>query len=482
MSISVSVLRGLNWLGTARLAGQVIAWITTLFVIRLLMPEDYGLMAMAAIPLFFAEMLGELGVGTVLVQRSASELDDRLLRSVASLAYLLGIGLGVLLLLSSSLIASTFREPKVATIVTALAIVFPINSLRLVPEAMLWRNMEFKKKASAELIAAVFAALLTLVLAVSGFGVWALVGGVFATSIMRTSMILYMYGGWIRPTSNLRGLRDVLHFGAWLIAEKIMFVVYARTDAAVVARIMGTEPTGVLSVASNLATLPMQKVNGIINDLSLPAFSRVRERGEGIARHLSATVSWMSLIAFPVFFGMSAVAEPLVLAVLGEKWIGAVPLVSALSVIVPLQMVANIFSMAMQSLGRPQPGVGSFTATSIMVGTGIWWFSPRGLEGVAIAWLISYPIVFIAYLTRMKRWTGFGPYACASAMFRPALCASLMWLSVHLIDHWAQDRVHPFLQLMVQSAAGAAVYSLLALVWCRDELNSLRNMLGRGRG
>lgn len=480
MSIRDSVLRGLNWLGAARLAGQLIAWVTTLFVIRVLMPEDYGLMAMAAIPLFFAEMLGELGVGAVLVQRS--EIDDNLLRSVASMAYLLGLGLGALLFLSSTLIAAIFREPEVATIIMALAIIFPINSLRLVPEAMLWRNMEFKKKASAELIAAVIAALVTLTLAELGYGVWALVAGIFVASVMRTSLIIYMYGAWIRPTTNFRGLRDVLHFGAWLVTEKMMFVVYARTDAAVVARIMGAEPTGVLSVASNLATLPMQKVNGIINDLSLPAFARVHERGAGLQKHLSLTVGWMALIAFPVFLGMSAVAEPLVVAVLGEKWIAAVPLVRVLALIVPLQMIANILAMANQSIGRPQPTVGLFLATSLMVGTGIWLLSDRGLEGVAIAWIVAYPIAFAGFLMAVKSLLNFGLWDCLKAMFRPALCAAAMWAAVHATDHWTHEHFPPLGQLIAQSAAGASIYLTLALLLCREEVKGLRSLMGRGGG
>lgn len=478
MSIRDSVLRGLNWLGAARLVGQAVTWFTTLFVIRLLMPEDYGLMAMAAIPLFFAEMLGELGVGAVLVQRPT--IDETLLRAVATMAYLLGIGLGILLLLLATPISIVFREPEVATIIMALAVIFPINSLRLVPEAMLWRNMDFKKKASAELIAAVIAAVATLTMAWLGFGVWSLVTGIFVASVVRTSLIVYMYGAWIRPTKQLRGLRDVLHFGAWLVVEKMMFVVYARTDAAVVARVMGAEPTGVLSVASNLATLPMQKVNGIINDISLPAFARINERGEGLKRHLTMTVGWMSLIAFPVFFGMSAVAEPLVIAVLGEKWAPAIPLVRVLALIVPLQMVANILAMANQSVGRPQPTIVLFAASSLLVGFGIWLLSDRGLEGVWIAWLAGYLSAFVLFLIVVKPVLDFGWLDCLRAMTRPAICSAAMWAAVHATDHWTHEHFGPLAQLIAQTAAGAAVYVALALVICREDVRSLRSAMVRG--
>ncbi len=479
MPIRDSVVRGLSSLGAARLGGQVIAWLTTLVVIRVLMPEDYGLMAMASIPLFFAEMLGELGVGAALVQRT--QVDESVLRPVATMAYLLGCGLAVVLVLSSPLIAAAFREPQLMVIIAVLALVFPINSLRLVPDAMLWREMQFAKKAGAELVAAVLSSLLTLVLALRDAGVWALVFGVSANSILRTSFVLYLYGRVIPPSTQFRGIADVISLGVWLVADKVSFAVYSRTDAAVVARVMGTEPTGVLAVASNLATLPMQKVNSIINDLSLPAFSRVRERGQGLREHLFKTVSWMSLIAFPVFFGISAVAPPLVLVVLGEKWAAAGPLIRVLALIVPLQMIANIVAIAMQSVGRPQPNVGLFLGTALLVGSGIWLLADNGLNGVALAWVIGYPIAFCGFLYAVRLRLQFGLSDCLRAMFRPALCAGAMWVAVHWTDAWVYEHFHAVARLLVQSAVGASVYLMLALLLCREEVTGLRAILGRGR-
>ena len=459
--------------------GQVISWASTLLVIRMLVPEHYGVMAIASIPMLFADMFGDLGIGAALVRNS--KVSEGLLRSIATISYVTGLLLAAALVLASDLFARSFNEPMLAKIMPVLALTFPLNSLRQVPEGMLWRNMAFSRKATAELIATVVSSLLTLILAWRGFGVWSLVVGVVASALLRTILVIGIYRRVVPPTVNFTGTREVVQFSLLIMAEKFSYFLASRVDTFVVARVLGTGPTGVLAVASNLASLPMQKVNGIINDLSLPAFSRVRERGAGLKDHLERSLGWVALVAFPVFFGISATAEPLVRGLLGEKWGEAIPLVMLLSLIVPLQMVANVIAMAMQSVGNPLPNIGLLMGTAFTVGIGIWIFGDGGLHVVALTWLVTYPVIFVLYISSVRKHLGLGLTDAFQALAGPAICATAMWLVVTLLGHFTAPRMHALADLAARTLVGGAIFVLIAIPVCKKQIQGLRSLLAARR-
>jgi O-antigen/teichoic acid export membrane protein len=432
-------------------------------------------MATASVPLALAVVFNDLGISATLVQREA--LDDRFVRTLATISYLLGTCVGIAVFLSAPVVASFFNEPALVQIVQALAIVFPISSLCMVPDALLWRSMAFRRRAIIELIAAVGGALVTLLLALRESGVWALVSGVIASAVLRTAITLVSHGGIVPPTRQFGVGLETVRFGAWLFAEKLAFVVYSRTDVAVVGRILGAEQTGILSVANTIATLPVQKVNGTLNDLALPAFSRVGQTGKSLGNYLDTTIAWLALIACPVFFGISAVSEPLVKAVLGVKWTPAAPVLHLLALVVPLQMIANIVSMAMQSIARPKPTVGLLAGTAVCIAIGILMLSKAGLAGVALTWIVVYPITFVIYLLSVKRYVGFGPRDCARAIARPMACAGVMWVVVQVVAIWSERVASPMVDLVVRCALGAAVYAVLAWLCCRKEIEGLFGLL-----
>src|SRR5689334_118598 len=198
------VLSAVRWSAGAKLASQSLSWVITIVVIRLLRPEDYGLMAMATIFVGLLTLFNELGV-------------------------------------AAPIIAMFFDEPRLVLLMRVLALQFVIVAFSVVPQSLLERELSFKRRSLADLVSTTIGALATLVLAFLGHGVWALVWGNLAQ--LSSNMVLVNlarpYLRW--PSFKLAGLRDVATFGGYVSMARLLWYFYAQADIFIGGRLLGHE-------------------------------------------------------------------------------------------------------------------------------------------------------------------------------------------------------------------------------------------------
>ena len=184
MDVGGKAMMGLRWLGGAKLAGQVFSWVMTIVVIRLLTPADYGLMAIAVLFVHFLMLLNEMGLSSVLIQKA--KLDDDVVRQIFALIIIVNVTFFLLLFVSAPLIAGFFDEERLTPMIRVLAVLFLISIFEIIPVALLERDLDFKMKSLVFLGSSVGGGLITLTLAFTGFGVWSLIGGNLASTILKT--------------------------------------------------------------------------------------------------------------------------------------------------------------------------------------------------------------------------------------------------------------------------------------------------------
>ena len=212
-----SVLASLRWVAGARLFSQVFTWAITIYVIRILSPGDYGLMGIATIFIAFLRMLNELGLGAALVQKEQMTL--RMQRQIFGLVLVVNVGISLLLYTTAPAIASFYEETRLTPIIRLLSTQFFIMSFLVVPKSQLERNIDLKRVSIVDFVAAALSSVLTLVLALNGFGVWSLVWGTMVTVIVRTVGMNFaspfsphaaFFASRRRSTVRLRRIRDDL--------------------------------------------------------------------------------------------------------------------------------------------------------------------------------------------------------------------------------------------------------------------------------
>lgn len=477
MNLRAKALSGFRWTAGARLTSQLITWSITLLVIRILAPADYGLLAMATVFVSLLTMFSELGLGAAVVQRA--ELDEGLARRVFGVVLLIHFGLAALLALAAPAIGAFYGEPRVVPVIQVLALQFVLGAFAVMPDALLQRQMEFKHRSLLELGAAVLTGLITLALAFSGAGVWALVAGSLVGQTCRTVGLNIIRPYLRRPDFTLSGMRPLLRFGGQMTASQVLWMVFAQADILICAKFLGKEALGFYMVAMHLASLPNQRISGLVNQVAFPAFSSMQGDLSRVAANMLLGVRILSFVAFPVLWGASSVAPELVAAVLGEKWVPATITLQMLALIMPLRMIGNFVQVANQGIGRSDVLLWN-AVWAIFVGPPLFMMGSYfgGLFGLSLAWLVVSPLVFLQVTWRGLPTLGLKWTSLIQSVWPAAVTTVLMYVSIVLARNLLLLNVHVVLQLTALISIGAIAY--LTAAWGLNRKGFLE-VLGLGR-
>lgn len=479
MSLRADVLHSLKWLAAARLLGQAILWAITLVVIRLLSPGDYGLMALATVMIGFAELFREMGLYSAMVQRRG--LTQREIEQSFGLLIVGNTLIYLLLFVSAPGIAWFFDDERLTTMVRVLGLQFPLASVGVVQDAMLSRQMKFKAKSFVNLVAMISNGGFTLSFALLGYGVWALVFGSLAGAVVRPVGLLLVVRHRCRPRFSLTGMGAMSRFGGYVTASRVLWYFYSRADIFIVGKLLGHEILGFYAVALQLASMPMQKLSGLINQVGLAAYSSVQADIEVVGAHYLKVVRLIGFFAFPVFFGLSSIAPELVTIVLGPRWEPAILPLQLLTLVMPLRMISNAGSPALEAIGKPQIGTGNLVIASLimppafLLGTIL-----GGLTGVSIAWVIAFPILVAVRLRRSLPPLGVRMSEYFAAIRRPAVGAGVMYGVVFLVRETVLPLVaEPVLGLVCLVGVGVLSYAAFMGWVCRRESKEVLALVRR---
>ena len=399
MSLRAQALSGFRWTASVRLLSQVITWAITIFVIRLLTPADYGLLAMATVFVAFIAMFSELGLGAAVVQKA--DVDEQLLKRAFGVILVLHFALAALLLLLAPLIGAFYDEPRVVPVIRIFSLQFVLAGFAVIPNAQLQRKMEFRNRSLLDLSCAIVASLTTLTLAISGAGVWSLVIGSLLSQLVKTIGINWLSPFLHWPDFSVKGMGSLLRFGGHFTAIQVLWMFLSQVDVLICAKLLGKEVLGFYSVAMDLASLPSQRILGLVNQVAFPTFSRMQHDLQQVGASVLVGVRILSFFGFPVLWGMSSIAPELVVVVLGAKWIPSTLPLQILAVVIPLRMLGNFVATALQGVGRSDIVLKNIIWACTMfpiaffVGAN-WW----GLLGLSIAWLLVAPLVFLQAMIR----------------------------------------------------------------------------------
>jgi O-antigen/teichoic acid export membrane protein len=424
------VASSLRWNAIVKLCGQLINWAITLFVIRLLLPADYGLMAMSNVIIGFIVMIAEMGFGASLVQ--SATLDSMRIRQVWGAAILINTAACAFIAAAAPWIADFYSEPRLVLVVQVAALQFLLIAASLVPAALLRRELRFKRLSFVELGSGVFGNGITLALAYSGYGIWSLVFGALSIALFRaiTLQIVAPVGLW--PSFSFRGARRIVSFGASLTLSRILSYLLSQVDILIAGKMLGKAALGLYSVSIHLASLPMQRVSSIVNEIALSAFAKIQGDREAIASSLRLSVRIIALLAFPSLFGLALVAPELVRIAMGPKWVDAILPFQIIASIIPLRMVGTLISTAVISVGRV-----NITVFTNLVGTVVavplFLFASRyGIVGMSLGWAALAPLMLALTMYRGSSVLGVSVVAIMVDLARPVLASVLMAIAVTL--------------------------------------------------
>ncbi len=391
------VIGSLVWLGGMKYAGQIYSWAITILVIRILNPGDYGLMSMASVCINFLVMISELGLGAAIIQKK--EIDKDKLSQVFGFILLSHAVLFCGLFLGSPLIAEFFSEPRLTLILQVLSLNFISLALYVIPRSIMMREMEFKKRSLIDLIGTIVSVTVTLVMALSGYGVWSLVWA----SLVNNGIQMIGYNLFapvlLMPKFGIGGIREFVSFGAYTMGSRILWYFYSRSDIFIGGRIMGNQLLGIYSVALELSQIPLDKFMPIVNQVAFPAYSRIQSDLKLVASHFLKTTRIAGLILFPAFWGLAVIAPEILGWLLGNKWTEVILPLQIMCLIMPFFALGTLISPMLYGIGRVDIAFGYVAIASLIMPLSfLIGCKYAGIVGLCLGWVAGYTIVFFITL------------------------------------------------------------------------------------
>jgi PST family polysaccharide transporter len=462
MSLKQQTVSGVAWSALGRIGQQTAQFGISVLLARLLAPEQFGLIGMLMVFIGFASLFAEFGFAAALVQRPSITREQ--IDSVFWLNCGLGLLLSIMFALAAPAIAGFFRTPDLTLLGRVLALSFTLNAVGVVPGALLQRSMDFKSLARIEISVSVISGFVGVALAIGGFGVWSLVAQSLSASVLRAGLLSLAVAWWPRFAFSSDGVGSLLNFSVNLFGFNFINYWARNADNLLVGKLMGSAELGIYTRAYSLMLLPVTQVISVLSRVMFPVMSSIQNDPARVRRVYSRAMGGIALLAFPMMAGLLVVAEPFVLALLGERWAEVVPLLRILCLVGILQTLMNPTGWIYQSMGRTdwlfRWGIGASVVLVSAIGVGVWLGT---LESVAWAYLTANAALLIPCLwipgkliqlsvSEMLR-TVATAFCCAAAM------AAGVWVfDLSFVAGWPQG-----IRLFADVAVGVVVYSVLVL-------------------
>jgi O-antigen/teichoic acid export membrane protein len=463
VSLGGATKRGIAWALSSNLANQVLQFAVGIVLARLLAPADFGVFATTGIFTGLAATVSNIGLGSALVQRAA--IEERHRRTMLT-ANLVSSSLIVLLLWATSpAIAAYFRNPIAGPVLRLVALNFLLNAFSSVSFSLLSRVLNFRILAVTEAVAAAAFGLVAILLALRGYGVWAIAWAGLAQSLVR-AVLLILRAGWpLRLGWDRRALADLLGLGAGLTLKRVINYAAANVDYAVIGRRLGPADLGYYTRAYGLITMPLHQFSRVIMTVLFPAFSRIQGDDARLIAGYSKVVTATAIVSFPFLVGLALVAPSFIAVIYGEKWLPTVLPLMIMCVAGMMKSVSTFVGAIADAKGQVQREVKRQLIYLGVLIAGTIAGSRYGTTGVAVAVVFASFLMLIMMQSFLGSLTGMRWRTFLGSLW-PALAATLVMATAVI---GAQAMVGRFASptslamLVISTAVGMLVYPLVLL-------------------
>jgi len=468
------------WRSGSQILAQIVTWASTLLVIRLLDPADYGLFAMTQVVLSFLAFLNGWGFASALVQ--SDSVDPFRIRQAFGLLLLLNALLAAIQFFGAPLAAAYYGQPMVADLLRVQALLFLATPFIALPEVMMSRALDFRRQAIVNLLAAFAGAGTALGCALAGYGVWTLVYAPIAMFWTRAIGLTLVARLLVWPSFNFKGCGQIVGFGSAVLFSQLFWLVQSQSDIFIAGARFDAHALGLYAEALFLAQIFMAKFVPPLNEVAFPAYARIKRDAAAVRWSFLKTVRILMLVAAPFYCGLAVVAAPMIETLFGTMWLGMAPYIQLSSLALILMTVQILFAPVTNALGKPS--ISMFTAMSgaILFPVSFLVGAEWGLIGMAWAWLIAAPLLLIVTARLSAPLIGISLWDVARAMLPGLAPALVMAIGVGFAGQALESLgLAAPVQLALLVGLGVALYGALLWLLEREALAEVIRLVLRRR-
>ena len=469
-----SVVGSLIWKLLERGGIQIIQFVVSIIIARLLDPAAYGSVALITVFVSLATVFVQSGLGTALVQKKDADSTD--FSSVFYYSLTIAAFIYAVLFFTAGPIAQFYKMPDLKPVLRVMALTLFPGAFNSIQVAVLSRKMQFKLQFYSGLLAAVISGAVGITLAATSFGVWALVAQQLSYQVLICILLWFMVK-W-RPTLefSFAKTKGLLKFGSKLLFSNLIDTLYHNIESLIIGKKHSESDLAFFSKGKQFPLILIDNINGSVQSVMFAAYSKEQDNLAKIKNMLRKTMAMNTYLVFPAMLGLAVVGKPLILLVLGEKWLDCVVYLQVyclLSMLMPMQ-TANL--QAINALGRSDVYVKimivkRLLGVALIFGAVFLFESP---VAIAYAALINEFISLLINIIPNKKIIGYSAWELIKDTLPNLILAVIMAAAAVLAGYFIEN---PVLKILAQMSAGVVSYLLVSIISGNKNFKYLKDLV-----
>lgn len=449
-SLDSKLFTGSAFMLVTRLSIKSIGLVSSIILARLLVAEDFGLVAIAMAFYAFIELFGSFGLQTALIQKQTS--DEKDYNTAWTFNVLFGVFTGVLMLLAAQFIADYYQEPRLLWVVSTIALVAIINGFANIGVVNFQKELNFRQELKFQLLPKVMSFVMTISLAFYLRNYWALVlGTVFSTSLTVVfSYVMHPY----RPGLSWASWRSLFSFSKWIVLQNFVTFMNSRVTELILGRWLSPSATGLYSIGNEFGSIATTEISAPINKASFPVYSMLAKKKEQLGKAYLETMSLCASVSIPASLGIAIVTPYFVPVVLGPNWLEVIPLMQWIALSSLVSSLSTNNGYVFMACGMPQFNfyVGALRM-AIFLPLLFLLMEKFGLEGVGLSMFLASLVIFILTKIIVCWFLRVSAFSLLLAWYRPVFAGGAMYLSLLYLQIYFAH-LEPYQMLVILIATG----------------------------
>lgn len=465
-----------RWTATSALVNSALQIVQMMVLARLLVPADFGLMAVVVSMLTMLGLFADLGLSRAIIHFES--ISDDALASLFWLNVLLGIALSLLLATAAPFLGSIFKLDGLTPILLAVSPIFLISAAGQQFRALAEKEFRFATLAFIEITSTTFGLVIALFIALQGLGVYALVGAILVTATTTSALAWWRLSSGHRPRLHLRPeeVRPFIRFGSYLVGEGFVSTLIRQADVLVAGLLVNPAVLGMFSVPRDLSMRVSMVVNPIITRVGFPVMSRLQDDVPALRTVYLQTLRMTASVNFPAYVALALFADEVVALLYGPQWKDAAVYLRILSAWGLLRSIGNPVGSLLHAVGAVKRAL-LWNVTILLIVPVLYWIAINGwgLSGLAIALVILHiTLVLPSWHFLVRPCCG----ATADEYLRQLTLPLLLSLTAGLVAWLATRGVpHGTLRIAIGGLVGSISYLGLSCRFNRRWFNAMWTLL-----
>lgn len=474
-SRSVSkIFSGLFWVYLENIAAQVVNFIVSVILARLLDPGHYGTIALVNVFINIANVFVTSPFSYALIQKKdADELDySSMFWFTVWMSFVFFAGLFFL----APSIGNFYGNADLVLILRVLLFRIPLSACNSIQMAYVSGHMVFKKSFLSNSGGALLSGAFGIVLAYLGFGIWALVAQSLLNVLFNTLILMIVVKWRPRLLFSYERLKPLIRYGWKLLATGLMFTGYTEIRSLIIGKRYSAEDLGYYDRGYSFPRLVASNIDSTINRVLFPTLSQQQDDMVRLREMTRRSAKTSAYLMTPLLFGLAIVAEPLVRMLLGEKWMPCVPYLQILSIMWWLQPTQTCSAQAIKAIGKSDIYLRIEIISKVFGLTLLAWavFIVNSVKAIAISMLIGQAIAVVIYGIHVDKYVGYKFVDQLQDVLKPGIIGLVMCLPLYYIPNLVSNEV---LCIAVQIVIGGIIYLGISKILNLEEFRYLTGLI-----